>query len=104
MPTQHPHPLVRTHTFGPYRVVPEGPLPDGRDVGGPDNAPGWRQDWFLEADLRDPETGRTARFSASLVLALNEGTFSDPWERELPPAVMAKLEALADKLAAADLF
>lgn len=102
MPTQHPHPLVRPHSIGAYRVVPEGPLPDGRDVG-PEGQPGWRQDWFVQARLRD-EDGATAVFSASLVCALNEGTFSDPWERPIPPSVMAKLEALADKLAAADLF
>jgi len=101
--TQHPHPLARPHSIGAYCVVPEGPLPDGRDVGGPDNAPGWRQDWFVQARLHD-EDGATAVFSASLVCALNEGTFSDPWERPIPPNVMAKLEALADKLAAANLF
>ena len=99
-----PHSLVRTHAIGAYRVSPDGPLPDGRDVGGPDNAPGWRMDWFIEADLRDPETGRREIFSASLVLALNEGTFSSPWERPIPPSVTAKLEALADRLAAAGLY
>ena len=100
---QHPHALVRTHLIGAYKVAPDGPLPDGRDIG-PNGEPGWRLDWFVEADLRDPETGRVENFSASLVCALNEGTFSAPWEREIPPAVMRKLEALADKLAAADLF
>jgi hypothetical protein len=104
MPTQHPHPLVRPHSIGAYRVVPEGPLPDGRDVGGPDNAPGWRQDWFLEAEIRDPETGRWTVFSASLVFALNEGTFSAPWEKKIPASTLEKLERLADRLAAADLF
>jgi hypothetical protein len=100
---QHPHALVRTHLIGAYKVAPDGPLPDGRDIG-PNGEPGWRLDWFLEARLRDPETGDVDTFSASLVCALNEGTFSAPWEREIPPAVMRKLEALADKLAAADLF
>ena len=101
--TSHPHPLARTHVLGAYRIVPDGPLPDGRDLG-PNGEPNWRLDWFIEADLRDPETGRRKNFSASLVLAINEGTFSDPWEREIPPSVMAKLEALADRLAAADLY
>ena len=101
--SQHPHALARTHTLGAYRVSPEGPLPDGRDLG-PNGEPGWRLDWFIEADLRDPEEGRTVNYSASLVCALNEGTFSAPWEREIPPSVMRRLEALADRLAAADLF
>lgn len=97
----HPHPLVRVHEFGNYKVAPCGPLPDGRDIG-PDNQPGWRMDWFIEADLR--EGGSVQCFSASLTLALNEGTFSDPWEREIPASVLRKLEALADKLAGAGLY
>jgi hypothetical protein len=101
--SQHPHPLVRTYTLGAYRVAPDGPLPDGRDLG-PNGEPGWRQDWFIEADLLDPETGRRENYSASLVAALDMGTFTAPWEREIPPSVMRKIEALADRLAAADLF
>lgn len=100
---QHPHPLARTHTLGAYRVCPDGPLPDGRDLG-PEGQPGWRLDWFIEANLRDPETGRVENYSASLVCALNESTFSAPWEREIPPSVMRRIEALADRLAAADLY
>jgi hypothetical protein len=100
---QHPHALVRTHTLGAYRVSPCGALPDGRDLG-PNGEPGWRLDWFIEADLLDAEEGRTVNYSASLVCALNEGTFSDPWERPIPPNVMVKLEALADRLADAGLF
>lgn len=101
--TQHPHALVCTHTLGAYKVAPCGALPDGRDIG-PNGEPNWRLDWFLEADLLDPEEGREVNFSASLVCALNEGTFSAPWEREIPPSVMRRLEALADRLAAAGLF
>jgi len=97
----HPHPLVREHTFGPYKVSPDGPLPDGRDLG-PNGEPGWRLDWFVEADLR--EGGSVQCFSASLTLALNEGTFSSPWERPIPDSVLRKLEALADKLAGAGLY
>lgn len=101
--TPHPHPLVRTYAFGAYKVVPDGPLPDGRDVG-PDGQPGWRLDWSVEADLRDPETGRVETFTASLVCASYNGTFSHPWEREIPPATMQRIEALADRLADAGLF
>lgn len=97
----HPHPLVRTHELGAYRVVPDGPLPDGRDVG-PDGQPGWRQDWFVEADLR--EGGSVQVFTASLTLAVNEGTFSHPWERPIPPSVLRRLTTLADRLADADLY
>ena len=101
--TQHPHPLACLHILGAYRVSPCGALPDGRDLG-PNGEPGWRLDWFVEADLLDPEEDRKVNFSASLVCALNEGTFSAPWEREIPPSVMRRLEALADRLAAAGLF
>lgn len=100
---QHPHPLVREHTFGNYKVAPDGALPDGRDIG-PNGEPNWRLDWFFEADLFDPEEGQEVNFSVSLVWALSEGTFSSPWEREIPPSVMCRLEALADRLAAASLF
>lgn len=101
--TTHPHPLARTHLIGDYLVSPDGPLPDGRDLG-PEGQPGWRLDWFIEADLFDAEEGRMVTYSASLVCALNESTFSAPWERPIPPSVMRRLEALADRLAAADLF
>ena len=101
--TQHPHALARTHILGAYKVAPCGALPDGRDLG-PNGEPGWRLDWFVEADRLDPEEGREVNFSASLVCAINEGTFSAPWEREIPPTVMRRLEALADKLADAGLF
>lgn len=101
--TQHPHPLACTHILGAYKVAPCGALPDGRDLG-PNGEPGWRLDWFIEADLLDAEEGRTVNYSASLVCALNEGTFSAPWEREIPPTVMRRLETLADRLADAGLF
>lgn len=95
------HPLVRTHELGAYRVVPDGPLPDGRDVG-PDGQPGWRQDWFVEADLR--EGGSVQRFSASLTLAVNEGTFSHPWDRQIPARTLRWLTTLSDRLADAGLY
>ena len=97
----HPHPLVRVHEFGNYMVTPDGPLPDGRDIG-PNGEEGWAQDWFVEANLH--EGSSVKRFSASLVCALNEGTFSDPWERPIPASVLRKLEKLADKLAGAGLY
>ena len=97
----HPHPLVREHTFGNYKVTPDGPLPDGRDIG-PNGEEGWRQDWFVEADIR--EGGSVQRFSASLTFVLNEGTFSSPWERPIPASVLEKLDKLADKLAGAHLY
>lgn len=101
--TPHPHPLVRSYTLAGCRVVPDGPLPDGRDVG-PEGQPGWRLDWSVEADLRDPEEDRVESFSASLFFALMEGKFSSPWEREIPPATMRRLETLAGFLAAAGLY
>jgi len=99
--SEHPHPLVRVHRIGVYNVEPDGPLPDGRDVG-PEGQPGWRQDWFVSADLRDGNEVHC--FSASLTLALNEGTFSDPWERPIPVRTMERLEKLAAKLANAGLY
>ena len=103
MPTPHPHPLARTHTVGAYRIVPDGPLPDGRDAGGPDNAPGWRLDWFVEADLHDPEEGREVNYTGSLHLVLGQGTFSGPWEREIPASIPRRIEALVERLEDADL-
>ena len=85
------HPLVRTHTIGQYTVNP-----DNNQDGG--------VDWFVEASLTDPETGRRATFSASLTCALQQGTFSHPWEREIPPSVLERMDALADRLAAAGLY
>ena len=85
------HSLVRSHAFGQYTVNP-----DANQDGG--------VDWFVEAGLTDPETGRLTNFSASLTFALQEGTFSHPWEREIPASVLAKMDALADRLAAADLY
>jgi hypothetical protein len=86
------HPLARDHTIGAYTVTCEAV--EGED----------RLDWYVEADLSDPETGRTERFTASLVCATYNGTFSHPWEREIPDSVLSKIEALADRLADAGLF
>ena len=102
----HPHPLVRVHTFGNYKVTPDGPLPDGRDIG-PNGEEGWAQEWIVEADIREGGSvlpRRSCRFSASLTCALNEGTFSHPWERPIPASVLEKLDKLADKLAGAGLY
>jgi len=85
------HPLVRTHYVSAYTVNPEA-NPDGG------------VDWFVEADLADPETGRLTTFSASLTCALQMGTFSHPWEREIPAGVLEKMDALAGRLAAAGLY
>lgn len=101
MTQEHPHPLVRVHTFGNYNVIPDGPLPDGRDVG-PNGEEGWAQEWVVEADLR--EGGSVQSFSASLTCALDMGTFSHPYERTIPESVLSKLEKLADKLADAGLY
>lgn len=101
MTGEHPHPLVRVHTFGNYSVVPEGPLPDGRDIG-PNGEEGWAQEWGVEADLR--EDGRVRRFSASLTWVVNEGTFHHPWERPIPVPVLEKLDELVERLADAGLY
>ena len=85
------HPLVRTHTIGQYRVAPEANQDGGVD-------------WFVEADLHDPDKGRRVNYTASLTCATWNGHFSHPWERPIPPSVTAKLEALADRLAAAGLY
>lgn len=99
--SDHPHPLVRVHTFGNYNVVPDGPLPDGRDIG-PNGEEGWAQEWIVEADLR--EGGSVKRFSASLTCALGMGTFSHPWERPIPESVLEKLDKLVERLADAHLY
>ena len=85
------HPLVRTHYVSAYTVNP-----DANQDGG--------VDWFVEADLADPETDRMVTFSASLTFALQMGTFSHPWEREITPSVLEKMDALAGRLAAAGLY
>jgi hypothetical protein len=85
------HSLVRDHAFGSYIVIPEGNQ-DG-DV-----------DWSVEADLIDPETGDLESYSASLSFALGNGTFSHPWEREIPESVLKRMDALADRLADAGLY
>lgn len=99
--SEHPHPLVRVHEFGNYKVTPDGPLPDGRDVG-PNGEEGWAQEWCVEADLREGSSVQC--FSASLDCALQMGTFSHPWERPIPARIMERLERLADKLAGAGLY
>ena len=87
-----PTDLLRTHYLGAYRVVPE--------VGDRDVALYWN----VEADLRDPEEGRKIAYSASLQFALADRAFNDPWEREIPDSVMARLESLARRLEKAGLF
>jgi hypothetical protein len=101
MKSEHPHPLVKVHTFNGYRVVPDGPLPDGRDVG-PQGQPGWAQDWSVEADLR--EGGSVQRFSASLACASQMGTFSHPWERPIPESILRRIERLEEQLVDAGLY
>lgn len=88
-----PTDLLRTHYLGAYRVVP---LAGDRDM--------TTLYWNVEADLRDPEEGRKIAFSASLQFALADRAFSDPWEREIPDSVMARLESLARRLEKAGLF
>jgi len=85
------HPLVRTHYVSAYTVNPEANQDGGVD-------------WFVEADLADPETDRMVTFTASLTLALQMGTFSHPWERPIPTSVLDKMDALADRLADAGLY
>ena len=101
MTQEHPHPLVRVHTFGNYEVIPDGPLPDGRDVG-PNGEEGWAQEWVVEADIRVGSS--VQRFSASLTCATQMGEFSHPYERPIPASVLSKLEKLAGKLADAHLY
>lgn len=85
------HPLVRNHAFGKYAVSPEANQDGGVD-------------WFVQAILRDPETGRLETYSASLTCALQQGTFSHPWERPLPSDILDRLDRLADRLAEAGLY
>lgn len=99
--SDHPHPLVRVHTFGNYNVAPDGPLPDGRDVG-PNGEEGWAQDWSVEATLY--EAGRPVQFSASLVFVVSMGTFSHPWERPIPEHILRRIEALEEELVDAHLY
>lgn len=89
--SQTTHPLVRTHYVSAYTVNPEANQDGGVD-------------WFVEADLADPETDRMVTFTASLTLALQMGTFSHPWERPIPASVLDKMDALADRLADAGLY
>ena len=86
------HPLLRPHYLGAYTVFPEGADGEGR------------YNWGVVANLRDPEEGRTVEFSASLVFALADEAFNDPWERPIPPSVMNRLESLARRLEKAGLF
>lgn len=88
-----PTDLLRTQDLGAYRVIP---LTSDRDM--------TTLYWNVEADLHDPEEGRTVASSASLQFALADGAFSDPWERSIPDSVMARLESLARRLEKAGLF
>ncbi len=92
-PTAAAESLARTHTFGPYRVIPE-PHDDGGSI----------LNWSVEADLYDAEEKQKIAFSASLTFALADRAFADPWERPIPESTMAKLESLAVRLSAAGLF
>lgn len=72
---------LETHHIGPYVVSPDG-------AGG----------WDVTASLYDPEEERKITFSATLIFAVNEGVFSDPWEREIPPSVRNKLSSFLRRL------
>ena len=78
-PVTHAQP--ETHHIGPYVVSPDG-------AGG----------WDVTASLYDPEEERKITFSATLIFAVNEGVFSDPWEREIPPSVRNKLRSYLRRL------
>jgi hypothetical protein len=90
----HPHSLVRTHVFGSWKVEPDGPLPDGRDIG-PQGQAGWAQNWFVLGP-------RGA--SASLDFACSTGFCSDDDETPIPSYVFAKIQDLYDQLVAEGLY